>query len=78
VAGRSAGATVLWGMVRPRSGAQAFRLQIKRPGAPWTWLGSTRRTTRRGFFSARLPVPRGTRVRVWSPRDRAFSMPVVA
>jgi hypothetical protein len=76
VAGRSGGRTLLWGMVRPRTGAQPYRLQARRPGSGWTWLGPTRRTSPHGFLSSRVRLPRGTLVRVWSPLDEAYSLPV--
>lgn len=57
----------VWGQVRPRKGAQSYRLQVWR-GSRWTWLGGTHRTNGRGYF--RRNVPRGVIVRVWSPRDR--------
>jgi hypothetical protein len=71
-AGRSRGRTVLWGQVRPRAGAQQYRLQVRRPGRGWSWLGGTRRTTARGFVSVTAQLRRGTEVRLWSPADEAF------
>jgi hypothetical protein len=76
VAGRSGGATVLWGMVRPRSGRQDYRLQVRRPGSEWAWLGGTRETTPRGYLSVRASLPRGSLVRLWSPADDAFGATV--
>ena len=73
--GRSGSVAVLWGQVRPRAGAQPYRLQLVR-GARRSWLGGTRRTNARGFFSARVTAPRGALVRVWSPRDRRFGAPL--
>ena len=75
-AGRSGGAAVLWGMVRPRAGAQPYRLQVRRPGESWAWAGGTRTTTARGYVFARLAAPRGTLVRLWSPRDATFGVPL--
>jgi polysaccharide biosynthesis protein PslG len=76
-AGRSRGKLVLWGQVRPRSGVQAYRLQVRRGGA-WRFVGGTRRTSARGFLSVRLDAPRGTLVRLYSPRDRAYSATIRA
>jgi hypothetical protein len=76
VAGRSRGATVLWGQVRARSGAQSYRLQTRRPGREWAWLGGMRQSTARGFVSVRARLPRGTSVRLWSPADAAFGVTV--
>jgi hypothetical protein len=76
VAGRSGGGTVLWGMVRPRTGGQDYRVQVRKPGSGWGWLGPQRRTSPHGFLSVRVRLPLGTLVRVWSPADDAYSLPV--
>jgi hypothetical protein len=76
-AGRSAGKLVLWGQVRPRSGAQSFRVQVRTGGA-WRNSGSVRRTGAGGFFSVAVPAARGTAVRVFSPQDAAYSQALVA
>jgi len=76
-AGRSGGKLVLWGQVRPRSGAQAFRVQV-RSGNAWRFAGGVRRTSARGFFSVSLDAPRGTFVRIYSPQDRAYSATIRA
>ena len=75
-AGRSGGKAVLWGQIRPRSGRQTFRVQVRRNGR-WSWSGPNRRTSVRGFLSVAVPAPRGTLVRVWSPRDRSYSAAVL-
>jgi len=62
----------LWGQIRPRAGAQTFRLQ-RRVGPTMRWYGPLRRTDARGTFLVRVQA--GT-YRVWSPRDRAFSAAV--
>ena len=49
-AGRSGGNLVLWGQIRPRSGAQTYRVQIRTTGA-WRFSGGVRKTSARGFFS---------------------------
>lgn len=72
---RSGGTAVLWGQVRPRSGRQPYRVQLSRNGA-WRWATPTRRTSPRGFLGVSVRAPRGTLVRLWSPRDRAFSAPI--
>jgi polysaccharide biosynthesis protein PslG len=76
-AGRTNGRLVLWGQVRPRTGAQTFRVQVRTRGA-WRWSGATRRTNARGFFSLALPAPKGSQVRIWSPRDGVFSAAIIA
>jgi polysaccharide biosynthesis protein PslG len=76
-AGRSGGRLVLWGQVRPRSGVQTYRVQVRTRGQ-WRFSGGTRRTTARGFFSTSVGAPRGSRVRIYSPRDRAYSATMLA
>jgi len=71
-AGRSGGKLVLWGQVRPRAGRQRYRIQV-RTGSVWRFSGGVRTTTPRGFFSASVAAPRGSRVRFFSPVDRAYS-----
>jgi hypothetical protein len=68
--------TVLWGMVRPRAGAQAFRLQQHR-GGKWVSVGATRRTSARGSYQVVVRAGRGAQFRVWSARDEAYG-PVLA
>jgi hypothetical protein len=74
-AGRSAGKVVLWGQVRARAGAQTYRIQVRTGGA-WRFAGPTGRTNRRGFFSASIAAARGSLVRIYSPRDRAYGAPI--
>jgi len=64
--------TALWGQVRPRTGAQLYRLQQFR-GGRWQWVGNTMRTTRNGFVNRVVKADRGARLRLWSPRDRRYS-----
>jgi hypothetical protein len=61
--------TTLWGQVRPRSGAQPYRLQQLR-GGHWRWVGGTRTTTAAGYFRRVVTAGRGAKFRLWSPRDR--------
>jgi hypothetical protein len=76
-AGRSGGKVVLWGQIRPRSGTQTYRVQVRR-NSGWRFLGGVRRTTVRGFVGLRLALPKGTSVRLYSPRDRAYSATIRA
>jgi hypothetical protein len=71
----SSGRGTLWGQVRPRRGRQPYRLQLVRGGTT-SWLGGVRFTDSRGFLAA--SVPRGSIVRLYSVRDRAFGVPVLA
>jgi hypothetical protein len=76
-AGRSGGKLVLWGQVRPRSGVQSYRVQV-RSGGTWRFSGGLRRTTARGFFSTAVAAPRRTMVRIFSPSDRLYSATILA
>jgi hypothetical protein len=71
-AGRSSGKAALWGQVRPRTGAQRYRVQV-RTGGTWRWFGGFRATNARGFLSVAVPAGKGARVRIYSPQDRAYS-----
>jgi hypothetical protein len=71
-AGRSGAKLVLWGQVRPRSGVQTYRVQVRTRGV-WRWSGGLRRTNARGFLSTPVAAPRGAQVRIFSSRDAAFS-----
>ena len=65
--------TVVWGQVRSRFGRQPYRLQ-QSAGRRWRWVGSTQLTTAGGFLRRVVTAGAGARLRVWSPRDRRFSM----
>jgi hypothetical protein len=67
--------TTVWGQIRPRSGRQPYRLQQLR-GRRWHWIGGTRYTTSAGFFRRVVTARQGSRLRVWSPRDRRYSVVV--
>ena len=67
--------TTVWGQVRPRVGAQPYRLQQLR-GRRWQWVGRTQLTTRTGFLRRTITAARGSRLRIWSPRDRRYSIAV--
>jgi hypothetical protein len=71
-ASRIGSRVVLWGQVRPRRGAQTYRLQQLR-GRTWTWVGGNARTNGQGIFQRTVTAARGTKFRIWSPRDRVFS-----
>ena len=64
--------TTLWGQVRPRPGRQFYRLQQLRSGR-WRWIGGTRSTSPAGYLRRVVTAARGSRVRLWSPRDRRYS-----
>jgi hypothetical protein len=64
--------TLVWGQVRPRAGRQPYRLQQFR-GGRWRTVGGTYRTTARGFLRRVVRAAPGSRLRLWSPRDRRGS-----
>jgi polysaccharide biosynthesis protein PslG len=76
-AGRSGGRLVLWGQIRPRSGPQTYRIELRRGGA-WEQIGGIRRTGARGFFSVPVAAPRGAFVRIYSPADDTYSASIRA
>jgi hypothetical protein len=57
---------VLWGQVRPGYGARAYVLQWS-TGGGWRSLGAAGRTDSSGTFQRAVTLPRGARVRLWSP-----------
>lgn len=67
--------TTVWGQVRPRFGRQSYRLQKFSAGG-WHWIGGTRLTTTGGFLHRVVSADRGSRLRIWSPRDRRYSIVV--
>ena len=69
---RTGASTTLWGQIRPRSGAQPYRLQQLK-GGTWTTLGGQKLTSGAGFFTRSVKAGKGARFRVWSPRDSAYS-----
>lgn len=73
--GRSGDKAVLWGQVRPRIGAQSYRVQA-RSGAGWRFVGGTRRTSGRGYLSVAVTVPGGSLVRTFSLRDGTYGAPL--
>jgi hypothetical protein len=62
---RKGAVATLWGQVRPGVGRQSYRIRYKRAGR-WVWLGRTRTTSARGFWTVRARLPRGTGVQVHS------------
>jgi len=73
---RSGSRVTVWGQVRPRRGAQPYRLQVSTHGR-WTWSGGTARTNSLGFLSRSIVAGRGSMIRIWSPRDQAYGWPIV-
>jgi hypothetical protein len=68
--------TVVWGQIRPGTGRQTYRLRMRR-GGRWVWVGGTRRTNSRGFFSVALRAGRGTSVQVYHQPSATYGSAVV-
>jgi hypothetical protein len=51
---------------------QTYRVQVRTGGA-WRFTGGVRRTGTRGFFTTKVAAPPGASVRIYSPRDKAYS-----
>jgi hypothetical protein len=64
---RHGSSVVLWGQVRPGSGARPYVLQ-RSVGAGWRTLGSAGRTDASGTFRRTVTLPPGAVVRLWSPQ----------
>jgi hypothetical protein len=56
---------VLWGQVRPGSGARRYVLQSF-AGGRWRPIGATERTGASGTLMRTVTLPRGARVRIWA------------
>jgi hypothetical protein len=69
---RNGASVTVWGQVRPRTGKQMYRLQQLRSGT-WRWVGGTRETEWRGIFTRTVRAVPGSKLRLWSPKDSAFS-----
>jgi hypothetical protein len=70
---RSGARVVLWGQVRPGSGARTYVLQWS-VGGHWRAVGGTGHTGASGTFSRTVTLPRGARIRVWAP-DAGYASP---
>jgi hypothetical protein len=58
--------------VRPEAGRQRYVLQQFRGGS-WRAVGGVRATTSRGFLNRTVRAGRGSKLRLWYPRDRVAS-----
>ena len=68
---RRGAVVTLWGQLRP-GGRTHYRLQVFRAGE-WRSVGGTFATTARGYLTRRLVAAPGTRVRIWSVENAAWS-----
>jgi hypothetical protein len=67
-AAREGSVVTLWGQVRPGEGRRPYRLRYRSTGS-WHWLGGTRHTSRRGYWTIRARLARRLAVQVVS-QDR--------
>ena len=65
----------LWGEIRPRTGTQPYRIR-RYENRRWSWVTGVRQTDARGAFTLEVRARRGSLLETWSPRDRAYSLPV--
>jgi len=65
----------LWGMIRPGKGPRTYQLQVRKGG--WKPLGKVAKTNSRGVFTRTVALKKGTQVRLYSPKQKAFGTPIV-
>ena len=65
---------VVWGQIRDgRPGRKTYRLEVLRKNV-WRPVGRVRLTNDNGVFVRTIRVKRGTLFRIWSPKQRRFSL----
>jgi hypothetical protein len=66
--------TVVWGQVRGgRPGRKPYQLEVLHRSM-WKAVGRERLTNSAGFFVRTIRLRRGALLRIWSPRQRRFSL----
>ena len=66
--------TVLWGQIRSaRPGRKPYRLEVLHRNQ-WRPVGHDRLTNNDGFFIRTIQLKPGTLLRIWSPRQRRYSL----
>jgi hypothetical protein len=73
---RKGSTTVVWGQVRPGSGAQRYVVQVHR-GGQWAPLSGARRTNAGGSFTIPVTASRGSVLRLWYPARRLAGPAIV-
>jgi hypothetical protein len=68
---------VVWGQVRPGDGPQRYVIQ-RLVGSRWAATGGQRLTNAGGFFTQTVVAARGTKLRLWYPKGRIGSPPLVS
>jgi hypothetical protein len=71
---RSGFETKLWGQIRDgRTGRRPYRIDVLHKNT-WVAVGGVRTTNDQGVFIRTIRLKRGALLRVWSPRQRIFSV----
>jgi hypothetical protein len=71
---RSGFETRFWGQIRDgRSGRRPYRIDVLHKNT-WVPVGGVRTTNDQGVFIRTIRLKRGALLRVWSPRQRIFSV----
>ncbi|HET7128556.1 MAG TPA: hypothetical protein VFJ93_05735 [Gaiellaceae bacterium] len=71
---RSGFETVVWGQIRDgRQGRKRYQVQVLRKNK-WTAIAGTRLTNNNGVFVRTIRLKKGSLLRVWSPRQRLYSL----
>ncbi|MGZ4334777.1 MAG: hypothetical protein ACXVRJ_10975, partial [Gaiellaceae bacterium] len=71
---RSGFETVVWGQIRGRGpGRKPYRLEVLHKNT-WEAVGHDRLTNDAGIFVRTIRLKRGALLRIWSPRQRLFSL----
>ena len=71
---RSGFETVVWGQIRDgRQGRKQYQVQVLRKNR-WTPVAGTRLTNDNGVFVRTIRLKKGSLLRVWSPRQRLYSL----
>jgi hypothetical protein len=74
--GRSGPRVVVWGQIRDgRPGRERYRLEVLHRNV-WKPVGRARLTNEDGVFIRTIRLERGELVRIWSPKQRRFSLPL--
>jgi hypothetical protein len=67
---------VMWGQIRNgKSGRKSYRLEVLRKNA-WRPVGRARLTNDNGVFMRTIRVKRGALFRIYSPKQRRYSVPL--
>ena len=72
--GRRGEQAIMWGQIRNgKPGRKSYRLEVLRKNA-WRPVGRARLTNDQGVFMRTIRVKRGALFRIWSPKQRRYSL----